>query len=419
MTTLDEPETGGRVGTLWRTTFSSLTIPNFRLYFIGQAISLVGTWMQMVAQAWLVLELTGSATMVGLVVAVQTLPVLVVGPYGGLVADRADKRRLLVVLQLLMGALALALAIPTLLGTVQLWQVFVLAALLGTTDSFEKPTRQAFIVEIVGPEAVRIAVSLNSVMVNGARVLGPAVAGLLIAAGGTGLCFLINSISYIPVAMLLLLMRADDLRPGPRQEPERGQVRAGLAYVRRTPQLAVPLVMMAIMGCLTYEFPVSLPYLAKSGFGGDSRTYGFMTAAMGLGAVLGGLYVAARGRTGVAALVRASVVFGAVVLATALAPTVELALVCLVLVGAASVQVMAQGNTTMQLASLPQMRGRVMALWLVAFLGTTPIGGPAVGWVANTLGARWGLIVGALACFVAAGVGLAALARYSKPAPVG
>ena len=419
MTTLDEPETGGRVGTLWRTTFSSLAIPNFRLYFIGQAISLVGTWMQMVAQAWLVLELTGSATMVGLVVAVQTLPVLVVGPYGGLVADRADKRRLLVILQLIMGCLALALAIPTLLGTVQLWQVFVLAALLGTTDSFEKPTRQAFIVEIVGPDAVRNAVSLNSVMVNGARVLGPAVAGLLIAAGGTGLCFLINAISYIPVAALLLLMRTDDLRPGPRQEPERGQVRAGLAYVRRSPELAIPLVMMAIMGCLTYEFPVSLPVLAKSGFGGDSRTYGFMTAAMGLGAVLGGLYVAARGRTGVGALVRASLVFGVVVLATALAPTVEVALVCLVLVGAASVQVMAQGNTTMQLASLPQMRGRVMALWLVAFLGTTPIGGPAVGWVANTLGARWGLIVGALACFVAAGVGLAALARYSKPAPVG
>lgn len=415
VTTLDEPETGGRVGTLWRTAFSSLTIPNFRLYFIGQAISLVGTWMQMVAQAWLVLELTGSATMVGLVVAVQTLPVLVVGPYGGLVADRAEKRRLLVILQLVMGCLALALAIPTLLGTVQLWQVFILAALLGTTDSFEKPTRQAFIVEIVGPEAVRNAVSLNSVMVNGARVLGPAVAGLLIAAGGTGLCFLINAISYLPVAALLLAMRTDDLRPGPRQEPERGQVRAGFAYVRRTPQLAVPLLMMAIMGCLTYEFPVSLPYLAKSGFGGDSRTYGFMTAAMGLGAVLGGLYVAARGRTGIGALVRASVIFGAVVLATALAPTVEVALVCLVAVGAASVQVMAQGNTTMQLASLPHMRGRVMALWLVAFLGTTPVGGPAVGWVANTLGARWGLVLGALACFVAAGVGAAALMR-GRPA---
>ena len=411
MTTLDEPEAGSRVGALWRETFSSLAIPNFRLYYIGQGISLVGTWMQMVAQAWLVLVLTGSATKVGLVVAVQTLPVLLVGPYGGLVADRADKRRLLVVLQLVMGGLALALAIPTLLGTVQLWHVFVLAALLGTTDSFEKPTRQAFIVEIVGPEAVRNAVSLNSVMVNGARILGPAAAGILIAAGGIGLCFLLNAISYLPVAVLLLLMRAGDLWRGPRQEPQRGQVREGLAYVRRTPRLAVPLVMMAIMGCLTYEFQVSLPYLAKSGFGGDSRTYGFMTAAMGLGAVLGGLYTAARGRTGTPALVRASVGFGVVVLATALAPTVQTALVGLVFVGAASMRVMAQGNTTMQLASLPHMRGRVMALWLVAFVGTTPIGGPTVGWVANTLGARWGLVLGALACFAAAAVGAVAMTR--------
>ncbi len=361
--------------------------------------------MQMVAQAWLVLEITGSATMVGLVVAAQTLPVLLVGPYGGVVADRADKRRLLVVLQLLMGLLALVLAILTLSGSVRLWQIFVLAAMLGTLDSFEKPARQAFIVEIVGPEHVRNAVSLNSVMVNCARIIGPALAGVLIAAGGTGACFLVNAVSYVPVVVMLLLLDVAALRPVTRQPAQRGQLRAGFAYVRRTRVLAVPLLMMAIMGCLTYEFPVSLPYLAKSGFGGDARTYGFMTAAMGLGAVLGGLYTAARGRTGTPALVRAATGFGVVVLATALAPTVMVALACLVLVGAASVQVMAQGNATLQLASAPHMRGRVMALWLVAFVGTTPVGGPAVGWIAANLGARWGLAIGGLACFAAAGLG--------------
>ncbi len=385
--------------------FAALRVPNFRLYFVGQAISLSGTWMQGVAQAWLVLVLTNSATMVGAVVAIQMLPVLLVGPFGGVIADRSDKRRLLIVLQVVMGLLALTLAALTLTDRVQLWAVFVLAFLLGSADSFEKPARQAFIVEIVGPETVRNAVSLNSVMVNGARIIGPALAGLLIAAGGIGLCFLINALSFIPVVLLLLAMDTAALRPSPRQAAERGQLRAGFAYVRRTRALAVPLVMMAIIGCFTYEFPVTLPVLAKSGFGGDSRTYGFMTAAMGLGAVIGGLYTAARGRTGITALVRASVAFGVVVLATALAPTVHLALLGLVLVGASSVRVMAQGNTTVQLASAPHMRGRVMALWLVAFLGTTPIGGPIVGWVAGTFGARWGLILGALACFAAAGLG--------------
>jgi MFS family permease len=387
--------------------FEALRVPNFRLYFVGQAISLSGTWMQSVAQAWLVLELTSSAAMVGTVVAIQTLPVLLVGPFGGVVADRADKRALLVVLQLVMGLLALILAVLTLTGRVQLWQVFVLAFVLGSADSFEKPARQSFIVEIVGPETVRNAVSLNSVMVNGARIVGPALAGLMIAAGGLGLCFLLNAVSYVPVALLLIAMNKAALRPSPRQEPRRGQLRAGFAYVRHTRALAVPLIMMAIIGCFTYEFPVTLPVLAKEGFGGDSRTYGFMTAVMGLGAVIGGLYTAARGRTGISALVRSSIGFGIVVLATALAPTVGLALLGLLLVGASSVRVMAQGNTTLQLAAEPHMRGRVMSLWLVAFLGTTPIGGPLVGWVAGAFGARWGLILGAVACFAAAAIGVA------------
>lgn len=394
-----------------RETFASLAEPNFRSYFAGQAISMVGTWMQMIAQAWLILELTGSALWVGLVVAAQTVPMLLLGPYGGLVADRADKRHLLVVLQLVMGVLAALLAVLTVTDWVQVWHVIALAAALGSADAFEKPARQSFLVEIVGPESVRNAVSLNSVMVNVARVVGPAIAGLIIAAGGLGLCFAINAVSFAPVALLLARMDPARLRPVPPQPRERGQVRAGLAYVRGEPALWVPLAMMAIMGCLTYEFQVTLSYLAKAEFAGDSRTFGFMTAAMGLGAVLGGLYTAARGRTGVGTLVVSSVLFGALILATAMAPTVEVALLLLVPVGAASVSLMARGNATLQLAADPAMRGRVMALWLVAFLGTTPIGGPIAGWVSSTFGARWGLVLGAVACFAAAGLGAWSLSR--------
>jgi MFS family permease len=389
-------------------TFASLSLPNFRRYFIGQAISFVGTWAQMVAQAWLVLEMTGSATWVGVTWAIQTLPVLVVGPYGGLVADRVDKRRLIIVLQVVMAALAAALAALTLSGAVQLWHVLVLAGLLGVADAFEKPTRQAFVMEMVGAEHVRNAVSLNSVMVNVARVIGPASAGLIIAAGGLGACFVINAVSFVPVIALLASMDVSELHPSPPQPRERGQVLAGLRYVRGRPDLAVPLMMMAIMGCLTYEFQVTLPYLAKEGYGGDSRLYGFMTAAMAVGAVVGGLYNASRARTGVATLVRVAVVFGVLVLATAFAPTAGLALALLVGVGAASVMLMARGNATLQLGADPRMRGRVMALWLVAFLGTTPIGAPLAGWVSSTYGARWGLVLGAVACFVAAGLGAAA-----------
>lgn len=414
MTAVEEARGAGRLTTLRHETFSALSIPNFRLYFAGQSISLVGTWMQMVAQAWLVLEITGSATWVGLTFAVQTLPILFVGPYGGLVADRADKRRLLVALQMVMGALAVVLAVLTLTDNVLLWHVLVLAALLGLADAFEKPARQAFLVEIVGPESVRNAVSLNSVMVNAARVLGPAVAGLVIAAGGLGVCFALNAASFVPVALMLLAMDASRLLPAIPQPHERGQVRAGLAYVLRERELGVPLLMMAIMGCFTYEFQVTLPYLARTTFEGDSRTYGFMTAAMGLGAVIGGLHTAARGRTGIPTMVRSSVLFGVVVLATALAPSAGAALVLLVAVGAASVSLMARGNATLQLTSDPQMRGRVMALWLVAFMGTTPVGGPVAGWVSSTFGARWGLVLGAAACFGAAAVGAASLRRASR-----
>ena len=278
-----------------RVTFAALSVPNYRRYIAGQAVSLSGTWMQMAAQSWLVLTLSGSATTLGVIVALQTLPVLLLGPYGGVVADRVDKRRLMVALQAAMGLQALVLGLLTITGAVTLWEVGLLAALLGLNNAFESPARQAFMLEMVGPETLRNAVSLNSVLVNVARVVGPALAGILIALSGEGVCFLLNAVSFAAViASLLTLDRAaiNPTEPSPRSP---GQLREGVRYVAGIPDLAVPLVMMALAGCLAYEFQVTLPVMASRALHAGAAGFGFMTAAMGLGAVVGGLFVAARG----------------------------------------------------------------------------------------------------------------------------
>ena len=398
-------------------TFASFSVPNFRRYFAGQAVSMVGTWMQAVAQSWLVLQLTGSATALGSVVALQTLPVLVLGPYGGVVADRLDKRKLMIGLQTMMGLLALVLGLLTVTGAVELWHVYLLAFLLGLNNCFENPARQAFVLEMVGPDVLRNAVSLNSVLVNAARAVGPAIAGIVIAAGGLGVCFLLNAVSFVAVVLSLIRLDVDALRPSPPATRAPGQLREGLRYVAGTPTLLIPLLMMALVGCLAYEFQVVLPVLAQDSFGGDASVYGFMTAAMGVGAVVGGLFVAARGRTGLPALIGTSMVFGVVIAAAALAPTLWLELFALLLVGAGSVAFLSIGNSTLQLEAEPHMRGRVMALWSVAFLGSTPIGGPIAGAVSQHLGARVGLLMGAVTCVVAGLLGLLVIRRQRRVTP--
>jgi MFS family permease len=397
-----------------RQTFASLSNPNYRRYFIGQSVSMIGTWMQTVAQSWLVLQLTGSATDLGIVVALQTLPVLVLGSYGGVVADRMDKRRLMIWLQSIMGVQALVLGVLTLTHVVVLWQVFALALSLGLCNCFENPARQAFVLEMVGPQDLRNAVTLNSVLQNAARAVGPAVAGIIIAVGGLGVCFLLNAVSFIAVVISLVRLDVPALARSIPTARAKGQLREGFSYVRHNPNLAIPLLMMALVGCLTYEFQVVLPAVAKQTFAGDSQTYGFMTAAMGIGAVVGGLYAAARGRTGLRSLVISSGVFGIVMAGAALAPTIGFELVALAMVGAASVTFLSQGNSTLQLEAAPHMRGRVMALWSVAFLGSTPIGGPIAGAVSEHFGARSGLLLGAAACLVAAGLGAAVLRRRAS-----
>jgi MFS family permease len=394
-----------------RTTFAALANLNYRRYFYGQAISLTGTWMQMTAQAWLVLTLTNSAAKLGLIVALQTLPVLLLGPYGGVVADRVDKRRLMVLLQSAMAVQALILGLLTITGAVRLWEIGLLAVLLGLNNAFENPARQSFMLEMVGSEDLRNAVSLNSVLVNVARTVGPALAGVLIATVGEGLCFLLNAASFIAVIVSLLTLERSTLCPSMPTGRAPGQLREGLRYIARTPDLAVPLAMMALVGCLAYEFQVSLPVMARQGLHVGATGYGFMTAAMGAGAVAGGLLVAARGRTGLPTLVLASAAFGVVLALAALAPTLGVELVALALTGWASISFMSTGNSTLQLTAEPTMRGRVMSLWFVAFQGSTPIGGPIIGWVMAQAGARAGLGVGAVTCVLAAILGLTVLRR--------
>lgn len=400
-------------------TFAALRGPNFRRYISGQAVSLIGTWMQTIAQSWLVLELTGSATAIGIVLALQTVPMLLLGPYGGVVADRTDKRRLMIGLQSLMGVQALVLGLLVVTGTVELWHVYILAVLLGLNQCFENPARQSFMLEMVGADDLRNAVSLQSVLASCSRMIGPAVAGVVIAAGGIGLCFLLNAASFVAVVASLLTLDVSKLVPSPPAARARGQLREGLAYVRSTPDLAVPLLMMALVGCLAFEFQVVLPVLADQTFDAGAGGYGLLTAAMGAGSVVGGLLVATWGRTGTRPLVFTSLAFGVALAVAAASPTMPVLVATMVVVGALSVTFTSTTNSSLQLTAAPTMRGRVMALWSVAFLGSTAIGGPIAGWVSEQGGGRAGLLLGAAACLVAAAMGGVVMRRRaaSEPTP--
>jgi MFS family permease len=400
-----------RVVRAGRITFAALAVRNYRRYYGGQAISLMGTWMQMTAQGWLVLTLTHSSTALGVIIALQTLPVLLLTPYGGVLADRGDKRRMMVALQSAMGVQALVLGLLTVTGVVRVWEIGALALVLGINNAFENPARQSFMLELVGAEHLRNAVTLNSVLVNVARTSGPAIAGVLIATVGEGVCFLVNAASFVAVIASLSTMDLAALSPSEPAPRARGQLREGFEYVRRTKELAIPLLMMGVVGCLTYEFQVSLPVMAKRGLDVGAAGFGFMSAAMGAGAVLGGLAVAARGKTGLRPLVAAAWVFGIAVALASVAPSLPLELIALALAGSASIAFMSTGNSTLQLNAAPSMRGRVMSLWFVAFQGSTPIGAPIVGLMMGALGARAGLGLGAVACLAVALAGLIALRR--------
>jgi MFS family permease len=386
-------------------TFKSLAVRNYRLYFIGQGISISGTWMQSVAQGLLVLELTGSGTQLGLVTALRSIPVLAFGAMGGVIADRYPKRKILYASQSVAGLLGLTLGILVATGEVRMWMVGILAVMLGFVSVVDNPTRQSLILELVGPDQIRNAVSLNSTEVNLARVIGPTLAGILVSAVGLSACFIVDGLSYFAVIIMLMRMREEEMFLGQTVARARGQLREGFAYAWANLPVRKTLIMMAIIGTFTYEFNVILPIFAEFTFESGPSAYAAMTAAMGLGAVVGGLSVAGRVRTSQWSIVISAALFGCSVLATALAPTLYVAIASLLVVGYFSISFTTMGNSTIQLATDQKMRGRVMALWTVSFLGTTPIGGPIIGAIGEHIGARWGLLVGGVAALVAAAYG--------------
>ena len=395
---------------------SSLRYPNYRLFFFGQLVSVMGTWMQTVAQSFLVLDLTHSGTDLGLVLAVRFLPILVFGPAGGLFADRRNKRRILYVTQALSGGLAAVFAILTGTHVIQMWSVYLLALALGFVNVFDNPARQTFISEMVPPDDLPNAVTLNSVSMNLARVFGAAVGGVLAAVLGLALCFTCNAISFAAVLLSLAAMNGALLYPARPVKKQPGQIRAGLRYVREKPELLIPLLMIALVGTLAWEFQVTLPLMATKVFGGGAGAYGVMASVMGVGAVGGGLISAARSRPRARSLCLAAIGWGIAITAAAVAPTMPLELVALVFVGYGSITFNSYAKTVLQLAADPTMRGRVMALWFLAWQGSTPIGGPLVGWIAQDAGARWALVVGGVPTLVCGLLALPALSRIDRKA---
>ncbi|CAG4919031.1 MFS transporter [Acidithrix sp. C25] len=382
-------------------TFSALSNRNYRLYFIGQVVSNSGTWMQMIAQSWLVLQLSKSGVVLGLVSAANFLPTLLLGPLAGVYVDRANKRKLLIGTQSAFALLALALGLLVEFRLVQLWMIFVAAALVGLVNTLDMPARQTFVIEMVGPKDLPNAVSLNSVVMNSARVIGPSIAGAVIYSLGVGPNFILNAISFLAVIAMLIMLRTSELMPATRATSKSGQLREGFSYVAKTPSLAIPLLMMVIVGTLAYEFQVSLPLFTTDTFHLGAGSYALITASLGLGAVVGGLGAATYAKVSQKLLVAATLAFGVLMILMSEMPSFPLALIATALTGAASIVFLSTANSLLQMTSLPEMRGRVMSLYGVAFLGSTPIGAPLIGYISGHFGGRSGILVGGVATLTA------------------
>ena len=398
------------------TIFASLRVRNYRLFASGQVVSLTGTWMQRVAQDWLVLDLShNSGTAIGITTGLQFAPVLLFGMYGGVIADRYNKRRILVMTQIAMGVLALALGLLDVTGAVELWHVYALAFALGIASAIDAPVRQSFVTELVGPKLLPNAVSLNSATFNTARVLGPAVAGVLIATSGTSWVFLINAVSFVGVLGGLLAMRESELFVGQRATRRPGAVREGLAYVRKRPELLAITALVGVVGTLGFNFQITSALLTKNTFHHGAGSYGLISAVYAFGSLLGALASARRGRAGRRRLVFvAAASYGVIEVVAGLMPTYWAFFALLVPFGFATLTFSTAANTTVQLAATPSMRGRVMALYLIVFLGGTPIGAPLVGWIAEVFGPRWSLVTGGVASASAAVLAALYLARKER-----
>ncbi|WP_240497529.1 MFS transporter [Streptomyces hirsutus] len=387
--------------------FSSLKVRNYRLFFIGQVVSNIGTWMQRIAQDWLVLTLTASSAAVGITTALQFLPMLLFGLYGGVLVDRLRKRPTLLVTQSAMALTSLALAALTLTGQVEVWHVYVAAFVTGLATVVDNPARQSFVAELVGPGQLQNAVSLNSANFQSARLVGPAVAGLLITGVGTGWAFLLNGVSFVAPLAGLMMMRARELHavtPSPRGK---GQLREGLRYVAGRPELLWPIVLVGFIGTFAFNFPVYLSAFADDVFHGGAGAYSLFNTLMAVGSLAGALLAARRGTARLRLLILAAVAFGGLEIVAAGAPTLWLFALLMIPIGLFAMTVNVTTNTSIQMATDPAVRGRVMALYMMVFLGGAPVGAPIVGWMTDTYGARVGLATGgAVAALAAAVIGL-------------
>lgn len=401
-------------------TFRSLRHRNFRLFFGGQLISQTGTWLSMLTQTLLVMELTDSSGIaLGFLTAFQFGPMLVLGAWGGAVADGADKRRLLITVQSLAMAQSIVLGVLVLTDLASVPVIFALALVQGVLNSFDNPARRAFVVEMVPTEDLPNAVSLNSAVMTGSRVVGPAAAGALVLTVGYGWPFIIDGLSYVAVIAGLLAMRPAELYRAPRVPRRPGAVREGLRYMRAEPNLFVPLVMMALIGTFAFNFSVTVPLLVNGPLGGGTGTFTLLFSVLSLGSLVGALATARRTVVTPRQLVRSSAAFGVSMVLLAISPTLGFAFPVAVLLGLASIAFMTTSTAIVQLLAGPEYRGRVLAIQAMVFLGSTPIGGPIVGFISDTAGPRVGLLVGALACFVASAYGARVLDLDEVPtAPV-
>jgi MFS family permease len=399
-----------------RETFASLAHRNFRLFFIGQGISQVGNWLTLVAQTLLVLELTDSGIALGALAAAQFGPILVMGPWAGLVADRSDKRRLLMTVQACAMVQSLLLAAIAFTDDPPLAPLYAVAVLGGVCMAFDNPARRSFVVEMVPTERINNAVSLNSALMTLSRVVGPALAGLLVSTVGYGWAFFGDGVTYLAVIAGFWMMRPSELRPAPVTPRARGQVRAGLRYARSVPELFVPLAMMAVIGTLSYNFQTVFPLFVTRDLDGSDALFTVLMSVVSTGSLVGALLTARRSEQGVRRVAVAALGYGAAMALMAVAPNVGAALVLGVLLGGASITFMVSSTAIVQMRAAPEMRGRVLALQAMLFLGSTPVGGPIVGWVAEEFGARYSIALGALA---AAGAGLWGLAALRRTPPVG
>ncbi len=392
--------------------FRSLQVRNYRLYASGQLVSLTGTWMQRVAQDWLVLELTNSGTALGIVTALQFGPALLFGMWGGVLADRGDKRKLLLATQSGLALVALVLGLLDVTGLVQYWQVLVLAAALGFIAAIDTPIRQSFVIEMVGREELTNAVAINSTIFNTARILGPAAAGITITAVGTGWAFIVNAASSVAVLAGLVAMRPGELFPATPVVRADGQLREGLRYVRQRPDLMLTMVLAFVVGTFGLNFQITLALMAKQVFDRGATGYGLLSTALAVGATVGAVFATRRTtRPSALFLLVAAAVFGALEVVTGVMPTFAWTAIALVLTGMAMLTISTAANATVQLGVAPHMRGRVMALYFMCFMGGTPFGAPIVGWLAEVAGPRWGLIGGGLICLACACVLALGLAR--------